>query len=98
MTTSGAIPTASSTWSNGSCEPVPSARTMRNLDQLGENGRRGVVVVDFNVPMTTDDSCAWAVADDTRIVQALPTIEELRARGAKLVLVSHLGRPEGRPA
>ena len=36
------------------------------------------------------------MADDTRIVAALATIEELRARGASLVLVSHLGRPEGR--
>jgi phosphoglycerate kinase len=72
-------------------------RTMRSLDQLDVHGRRVLVRVDFNVPMTTDDSGAWAVADDTRIVQALPTIEQLRARGAKLVLVSHLGRPEGRP-
>ncbi|HEX4837319.1 MAG TPA: phosphoglycerate kinase [Solirubrobacteraceae bacterium] len=70
---------------------------MRSLDQLEVRGRRVLVRVDFNVPMTTDDSGSWAVADDTRIVQALPTIEELRARGARLVLVSHLGRPEGRP-
>jgi phosphoglycerate kinase len=69
---------------------------MRSLDQLDVHGRRVLVRVDFNVPMTTDDGGAWTVADDTRIVQALPTIEELRARGARLVLVSHLGRPEGR--
>jgi phosphoglycerate kinase len=70
---------------------------MRSLDQLDVRGRRVLVRVDFNVPMGTDDAGAWVVADDTRIVQALPTIEELRARGARLVLVSHLGRPEGRP-
>ncbi len=70
---------------------------MRSLDQLDVRGRRVLVRVDFNVPMSTDNAGAWVVADDTRIVQALPTIEELRARGARLVLVSHLGRPEGRP-
>ena len=70
---------------------------MRNIDQLDVKGKRVLVRVDFNVPMSTDEQGSWVVADDTRIVQALPTIEELRARGARLVLVSHLGRPEGRP-
>jgi phosphoglycerate kinase len=70
---------------------------MRNLDQLDVRGKRVLVRVDFNVPMSKDGDGRWMVADDTRIVQALPTIEQLRARGARLVLVSHLGRPEGRP-
>jgi phosphoglycerate kinase len=70
---------------------------MRSLDQLDVHGRRVLVRVDFNVPMSTNTAGAPTVADDTRIVQALPTIEELRSRGARLVLVSHLGRPEGRP-
>jgi phosphoglycerate kinase len=70
---------------------------MRSIDQLDVHGKRVLVRVDFNVPMTTGEGGTPTVADDTRIVQALPTIEQLRARGAKLVLVSHLGRPEGRP-
>jgi phosphoglycerate kinase len=70
---------------------------MKSLDQLDVSGRRVLVRVDFNVPMGTDAEGEPVVADDTRIVQALPTIEELRAQGTRLVLVSHLGRPEGRP-
>ncbi len=69
---------------------------MRSIDDLDVRGRRVLVRVDFNVPLERGTPTAGGVvADDTRIAAALATIEELRAQGARLVLVSHLGRPEG---
>jgi len=69
---------------------------VRTLDDLDVHGRRALVRVDFNVPLAKGRDGETLVADDTRIVAALETIEQLRRRGARIVLVSHLGRPEGR--
>jgi phosphoglycerate kinase len=73
---------------------------VRSIDDLDVRGKRVLVRVDFNVPLgAAGDAAAGGVplvSDDTRIAAALATIEELRARGARLVLVSHLGRPAGK--
>lgn len=64
----------------------------RTLDSVEVKGKRVLVRVDFNVPMQDGK-----VTDATRIERSTATIRELAAKGAKVILLSHFGRPKGKP-
>jgi phosphoglycerate kinase len=67
--------------------------TTKTIDDVNLKGKKVLVRVDFNVPMTSD----LKVSDDKRIVESLPTIKKILAEGGAAILMSHLGRPKGKP-
>ncbi len=70
--------------------------TKLSVRDLDVRGKRVLVRVDFNVPMEERDE-KMIITDDTRIRESLPTINWLREHGAKTILMSHQGRPKGKP-
>jgi phosphoglycerate kinase len=67
-----------------------------SVRELEVKGRRVLLRVDFNVPTEEVDG-AIRITDDTRIRESLPTIDLLREKGAKVILLAHFGRPKGKP-
>ena len=63
----------------------------KTIEDIDVKGKKALIRCDFNVPLSEDGS----ITDDSRITATLPTLKFLLERGAALILMSHLGRPDG---
>ncbi len=71
----------------------------KTIKDVNWEGKTAIVRVDFNVPvaMKPDSHEIYTISDDSRIRASLPTINYLRSAGAKIILITHFGRPNGKP-
>lgn len=68
----------------------------QSIEHIDVASKRVLMRVDFNVPLSDNESGPRDVTDDLRIRQSLPSIQNVLDRGGKLILISHLGRPDGK--
>jgi len=64
-----------------------------SIDDITLKSKRVLVRVDFNVPLNEQQE----ITDDIRIIESLPTINKILGEGGRAILMSHLGRPKGKP-
>ncbi|MGK5084279.1 phosphoglycerate kinase [Bdellovibrionota bacterium FG-1] len=78
--------------------PIPTTTVIKSIRDFELKGRKVFMRLDFNVPLSTPDATTGErkVEDDNRIVESLPTIKYAIEKGARLILASHLGRPDGK--
>ena len=67
---------------------------MQTIEKFNFAGKKAIVRVDFNVPLDENGK----ITDDTRIRGALPTLKKILADGGAVIIMSHMGKPKGKPA
>ena len=65
---------------------------MKTINDFNFNGKKAIVRVDFNVPFDEN----FNITDDTRIQAVVPTVKKILSDGGSVILMSHLGRPDGK--